>query len=172
MARKKKKPQPANDYVGTTPEREARNPTRSAGMARRIIPMIDILHERGDLGPREYAILAYYRDQAGMADRSPVKSCCDNSISGGGHGPGIAILSATLETARMERNMGSLWELARKVAVDDWSLSRWCIEKFGGRERYDSKGKLVAVVPVNEKRHVQMARMELRMAARRIMGVD
>lgn len=169
--RKRKASAPNPEYIGTTPEREAINPTRSAGMARRIIPMIDILHERGDLGPREYAILAYYRDQASLADRSPMRSCCDVSPRGG-NGPGVAIMSATLETARLERDMGSLWEIARKVAVDDWSLSRWCVEKFGGRERYDKNGKLVAIVPVNEKRHVQNARMELRMAARRIMGVD
>jgi hypothetical protein len=173
MAKRKRKAAPIKtEYVGATPEREARNPTRSAGLSRRIIPMIDILAERGVLNPKEHAILAYYRDQAGLADRSPVRSCCDNSPRGGGHGPGVAIMSATLETARLEREMGSLWELARAVAVDDWSLSRWCIEKFGGRERYDGKGKLVAVVPINEKRHVEVARMELRMAARRIMGVD
>lgn len=170
MPRKKKKAAPKTDYIGATPQREARNATRSAGMARRIIPMIDTLHERGDLGPREYHILAYYRDQAGLAERSPVKSCCDDSVGGNGHGPGVAIMSAALETARLEREMGSLWELARKVAVDDWSLSRWCIEKFGGRERYDKQGKLVAIVPVNEKDNIQRARLDLRQAARRIMG--
>jgi hypothetical protein len=75
-----------------------------------------------------------------------------------------------IETGRLERDLGSLWELARKVAVDDMTIARWCIDKFGGRERYDAKGRFVAVVPIAEKRHKALARLELKMAARRIMG--
>jgi hypothetical protein len=55
------------------------------------------------------------------------------------------------------------------VAVEDKSITQWCIEQFGGRERYDGNGKFIAIVPVGETKRVQMATMELRMAARRIV---
>ena len=155
--------------LAPTPQREARNPFRSVGMARRIIPMIDMLAERGTITAQEHRALAYYRDQASLADRSPIRSCCDNSPKGGGHGPGVAIMSATLETARIEKNMGNLRKLARAIAVDDWSLSRWCVEQYGGRERYDGKGKLIAIVPVNEKDRMNEARSQLKAAALKII---
>lgn len=151
-----------------TPERAARSRFVSAGMARRALPVIDTLHEQGQLTDAEYSALAYYRDQASLADRSPVRSCCDTSPSSG-NGPGVAILSAMLETGRIERDLGQLADIARAVAVDDVSLAQWCIDKFGGRERYDGKGRFVAIVPICEKRHMETARMELRMAAHRIV---
>lgn len=166
--RKKKKQSAQIDPLRPTPEREARNPLISAGMAKRFVPAIDTLHERGFITRQEWEALAYYRDQAGLADRSPVKSCCDPSIGGGGGGPGVAILSAAMETGRIERALGPLRGIARAVAVDDKSLTQWCVEQYGGRERYDAKGRFVAVVPVRERKVIPMARMELRMAARRI----
>lgn len=151
-----------------TPERERRNNFRSAGMARQVIPVIDRLLVRQVIGPREHAALSYYRDQATLADKSPVRSCCDNEPRTG-NGPGVAILSAQLETGRLERELGSLRDIAKAIAVKDISLAEWCIGKWGGRERYNKDGKFVAIVPINEKRHMQLARLELRMAARRIM---
>ena len=74
-----------------------------------------------------------------------------------------------LETGRIERDLGQLVDIARAVAVDDKSLSQWCIDKHGGRERYDGNGRFVAIVPICEKRHMEIARLELRMAARRIV---
>lgn len=169
MAKRKRKQRPVAETMPPTIERERHNEFRSAGMARRVIPVIDQELERGHLTPKEHEILAYYRDQASLAEKSPVRSCCDNSPRGD-NGPGVAILSAMIETGRLERELGALWPLARAIAVDDLSISQWCIRKFGGRERYDGKGKFVAVVPINEKAHKAMARMELKMAARRIMG--
>jgi len=135
----------------------------------RRVPIIDSLHRQDILSEREYTALAYYRDQASLAERSPVKSCIDATV-GGGNGPGVAIISAVIETGRLEREMGALCDIARAVAVDDISLAQWCIAKHGGRERYNGKGEFVAVVPINEKRHMETARVELKMAARRIMG--
>lgn len=158
------------DYVMPTPERAARGEIVTAGMARKIVPAIETLHKRGLIDSREYEALAYYRDQASLAEQSPVRSCCDTSPRGGSdHGPGVAILSAMLETGRIERDLGQLLDIARAVAVDDMSLSQWCIAKHGGRERYDGKGRFVAIVPICEKRHMDMARLDLRMAARRII---
>ena len=140
-----------------------------AGRGYRFAPMIDTMHKQGQLCESDWLALSYYRDQAAIADRSPVKSCLDNSVGGGDIGPSVAVLSAQMETARIERDMGKQSRIARKVAVDDWSLSRWCIEKHGGRERIDGKGKVIAIVPNAEKRNMAEALFELRTAPRRIV---
>lgn len=142
--------------------------TATTKVAYRRLPVIDRLHTAGTINDDEYSALAYYRDQAGLAERSPVRSCLDDTVSGGSHGPGAAITSAMIETGRMERDMGVLWRIARAVAVDDWTLEQWCVEQFGWRERYDGKGRFVAVVPVLEKQHMKRARIDLRAAAHRI----
>ena len=171
MGKGRKRKQPALvDYLMPTPERIAHGEVITAGMARKIVPAIETLHKRGLIDAKEYDALAYYRDQASLAEHSPVRSCCDTSPRGGSdHGPGVAILSAMLETGRIERDLGQLVDIARAVAVDDKSLSQWCIDKHGGRERYDGNGRFVAIVPICEKRHMEIARLELRMAARRIV---
>lgn len=157
---KRKRKRTQRDNV--TPERQQHNQLVSAGMARRVLPVIDQLHGKGLLNEADYANLAYYRDQASLADHSPVRSCCDDSPRGG-NGPGIAVVSASLETGRMERDMGQLWQIARAIAVDDWTIERWCMERYGSKE-HDGK-----VMPIHPDKHVKMARMELRMAARRIV---
>lgn len=129
MARAKRKRKPEIVREDVTPERAAKNAFTSAGMARRVIPEIVILHQRGILSDNEYASLAYFRDQASLAEHSPIRSCIDFSPKGG-HGPGAAILSAKLETARMERDMGPLSQLVRAVAVDDKSLEQWVADHY------------------------------------------
>lgn len=126
----KKRTSAVSEIFRPTPEREAANDFRNVGMARKVVPVIVRLHEDGVLNDEEFAALAYYRDQASLADHSPVRSCIDFSPRGG-HGPGIAITSAIIETGRLERNMGALWPLCRAVCVDDWTLERWCIERTG-----------------------------------------
>jgi hypothetical protein len=139
--------------------------------AYRKVPVIETMHTRGQINDAEYRALAFYRDQAGLAERSPVKSCLDNSVGGSGDIPlSAAITSAVLTTARVERDLGQLAQLARAVAVDDRSLSQWCIDKHGGRERYDGAGKFIAIVPLREKQVMAMAAMELKMAAHRIVS--
>lgn len=141
-----------------------------AGAPVRRVPVIETMHRAGKLSEDDYRALGYYRDQASLADRSPTRSCLDEHIGGGqGCGPGAAVISAMIETARIERDLGSLRAIARAVAVDDVSLSQWCIAQYGGRERYDSKGKFVALVPNFEKRAMSAALLDIRMAARRIV---
>jgi hypothetical protein len=137
------------------------------------VPEIDRLRARNELDEREYQALAFYRDQAALAERSPTKSCLDQRISGTSDiGLSGAVVSAILTTSRIERELGSLASLARAVAVEDKSLTQWCVDRFGGRERYDGKGKLIAIVPIGETTHdhIKMARLELKFAARRIMA--
>ena len=152
-----------------TEEAEQHGTFVSAGMRFRRVPVIETMLERKQLTHEEYRRLAHYRDQASLAERSPVKSCLDQGTGGSGDiGPTAAITSAILTTARIERDLGSLADIARAVAVEDKSLSQWCVDKFGGRERYGPGGKFVAVVPIREKEHMKIAAMEIRMAAHRI----
>lgn len=169
MAAKRKRKPKVDNRIAPTAEQMGRAEYHSAGMAYKRVPVIDTMLARDQITPQEYLLLSYYRDQASLADRSPLKSCIDFSVTGGDTAPSAALTSALLETARIERDMQSLWPLARAVAVDDVSLTEWCIRQHGGRERYDGKGKFIAVVPVGEKNVVGMALMELRMAARRIV---
>jgi hypothetical protein len=152
-----------------TDERAGRQETQRMGMATRLVPVIDTMLKRDQITPQEHLLLSYYRSQALLADRSEVKSCLDFSVKGGDIAPPAAITSAILETARIERDLGSLRPLARAVVVDDKTLTQWCIDQYGCRERYDGNGKFVALVPLNEVKAMQMAKMELRMAARKIV---
>lgn len=164
--------------IGPTPEQRPyfvtaslRSEEMTVKMVYRRVPVIDQMLERGDILDREHKALAHYRDQAHLAERSPVKSCLDDSKSGGGSGGqtlSAAVTSAMLTTARIERDLGSLRDIARAVAVLDHSLSQWCIAKHGGRERYGKKGEFVAMVPVAEKKNMDIARQDLRQAAHRI----
>jgi hypothetical protein len=127
---RKKKPKQIDTREDVTPERAAKGVFISAGMARRLVPMIDQLRASEVLNDREHKALGYYRDQASLAERSHTKSCIDFS-PGGGRGPGVAIISAQRETHRMERDMGPLASLVRAIAVDDQSLKEWCQHRFG-----------------------------------------
>jgi len=170
MAAKTKRKRKVRDISREMPtdERLKGRETRREGMATRLVPVIDTMLKRDQITPQEHLLLSYYRSQALLADRSEVKSCLDFSVKGGDMGPPAAITSAILETARIERDLGSLRQIARAVAVEDKTLTQWCIDQYGCRERYDGNGKFVALVPVNEVKAMQMAKMELRTAARRI----
>jgi hypothetical protein len=137
---------------------------------RRLVPPIDTLLTNGKLTEDEHRALTYYRDQADMANRSPLKDSLNKTVGGGeGQGLSAAIVSAMIATARIEREMGQLADIARAVAVDDLSIAQWCIRKYGGRERYDGNGRFVCFVPVREVQNVKLALLELRLAAHRIV---
>lgn len=168
MARAKRKKKPEMDQrIPPTIEAMQHGGFSSAGMAYKRIPVIDTMLERNQLTQAEYTALGYYRDQASIAETSPVKSCLNRDASGSDRGPSVAVQSAILETARIERDLGSLREIARAIAVDDISLSTWCISQNGGRERYNGKGEFVAVVPIKDGLE-DVAVLEIKMAARRI----
>lgn len=166
--KRKTKTKLSDGRITPTAEAMANGEFISAGMAFRRIPVIDTMLARKQITVSDHAALGYYRDQASTCDVSP-KSCLDRSIRGSDHGPSVSVLSATLETARIERDLGQLRDIARAIAVDDMSLSQWCISQFGGRERYDGKGRFVAMVPNFERRAMAMAIQDLKMAAHRIV---
>jgi len=169
MARKRRKPA-VEQYERPTAERERHTEFRSAGVARVTVPPIERLYEAGKLSQGQFEVLAYYGEQARIADRSLTRSCCDFTPRGDGHGPTAAVLSAMLETARMEKLLGNLRHIARWVARDDRSLAQWCIHKHGGRERLNGEGKVIAIVPKREKTVMDEAHRELRQAAKIICG--
>lgn len=138
---------------------------------RRLVPPIDTLLANDKITRDEHAALTYYRDQAHTAEKSPVRDSLDKSVRGGSGEFGLpaAIISAVLATSRMERDMGSVADIARFIAVDDRSVNEWCRRKYGERERYDGKGRFVCMVPLREVESVKLAILELRMAARRIV---
>ena len=176
--RQKLKSSVVDRILGPTEAREAHNDFYRAGIAFRMVPMIDTLLKAGTLTQAEYEALSHYRDQATRAedDCAQEGTLSPSRVMGGSGGlssgkiPAILLATpALLETARIERDLGALQPIARAIAVDDWSLSRWCIEQHGGRERYDGKGEFVAMVPNSERRVMGYARIELKMAARRIV---
>lgn len=172
--KKRKKPEAVN-IVGPTDEQMARGEFRRANLAYKRTPIIDTLLDAGKLTFHQYAALAYYRNQAIQAEDDYARSStlAPERVNGGGiqsSGGSIPYVwtAAIAETGRIERDLGSLLDIARAIAVDDKSLSQWCIDRHGGRERYNGKGEFVAIVPICERRHMDAALKELHFAAGRI----
>lgn len=162
-------------YARPTIERMAHNDVEPAGAAVRMVAVIDTMLATHQLTRAEYDKLAYYRQQAHRAedDCAVAGTLAPEKIMGGGgqrngsHIPASLICTpAIIETARIERDLDreGFLLLARAVAVHDISLTRWCIQQHGGRERYGPKGKFIAVVPIREKDVVPIARQQLRYA--------
>lgn len=159
-------PKDKTPAVKPTEQRELKNPSRSAGMARRIIPVIETLLKNEQITQDEFDALKHYREQASLAETSLTRSCCAENLGGSGNGPGIQVISARIETARIENHMGIHMALARAVCRDDMSLTQWCIERYGGRERYRN-GKVVEIRPKGNG-HVSDALAQLKKAAAKV----
>lgn len=179
--RKKKARKMVGDgRIAPTGEQLATGDFVSAGMAFCRTPVIDTMLKRGQISEREYLALGYYRDQASQAEDDAKRMSVmapEKAMGGGGKGHPVGGYipadycdsPATLETARIERDLGILAPIANAIAVQDTSLSQWCIDQYGGRERYDGKGRFVAMVPNFEKRALATALLELKFAAARIV---
>lgn len=163
-------------FVRPTEQREAVNDFQSAGAAVRVIPVIDTLLRLQKLTQAEYDALKHYRDQAHRAEDDLAQSSplaperIMGGVSSGSAGGTIpCVLLATpaiIECGRLERELGSLRGLARAVAVDDWTLTRWAISQSGGVEKHRA-GRTVEIAP-RDPRAVDVAALELRFAAGRI----
>lgn len=180
MARAKRKPTKPRQLQDLwrnhpTPEREAHNETESAGAARRTKIVLNALYEAHRLSEDHFIRLSYYRMQASQAedDEGNESTLAPERIMGGGHAAttsggfpkGMAFSHAAVERNRIERDLGSLRDVAKAICVDNMTLSRWCIGRFGGRERYDGSGNFIAIVPICEKRVMAMALQDLKYAA-------
>lgn len=167
---KKQKPE-LTEVVGPTKEAKALGAYVRAGMAHRRIPNIDILREANRITDEQHRALSYYRDQCQIADRTLTKSCIDFSPKGDGHGPSAAIISASIEQGRMNRALGVLQSITYAIAVDDMSLSQWCVSRYGSKEEcYERKGKVVCQIVPLRKKDIEIAGLELKHAAARLLG--
>jgi hypothetical protein len=155
-ARKPKANAVVDQYLRPTPEREAHNDFRSVGMAMVVVPPIVRLHEQGVLTDSEFTALAYYRDQAGLAQHSLLRSCIDFSPKGGGgNGPGVAVLSAIREVRRIESGLGPyLANLLRSVVAGDMSVTDWALAEWGAEPNSDPprpSGKALGMIAMELK---------------------
>jgi hypothetical protein len=177
MAKRKKKPAPVT-VIEPTPEQFATGTFERAGLAYRRKPVIDSLRDAGKLNAREYAALAYYREQAHQAedDYAQTSPLAPEKIMGGRGGVVISgglpakllCTPAILETGRIELLLGRFFPIARAIAVDDMTLAQWCIRQHGGREKADHRGRVVAIVPACGKETLKLALFNLRAASARI----
>lgn len=165
MPRKRKTRKKPTDsrFLRPTEAREAHNDFQSAGAARRVTPAIDRKSIRAKLTDAQHLALHHYRDLAHRAEDDQAKDSAlsPKKIMGGVSGgtsvgtipTGLLLATpAIIETSRIERALTEerLFPITRAVVVEDKSLEQWCIGKYGGRERYDGQGRLVAIVPVSE----------------------
>ena len=164
---KEKTPQKSPEQP--TAERAAMAGTEAAGRATRIKSVIGTLYKQNRLTGLEWAALRIYEDNASAADRSPIKSNLDRTISSG-NGPVIGYETfEETETKRLEAAMGFASRTARAICIDNYTLTQWAINVFGGKEKL-VKGKTV-IVPIKE-RHVDDVLKELKLAAGRIEARD
>lgn len=177
---KRKAKRQADAMILATPERARRNIMERAGRADRAKAPIRDLFDRDKLTPSQYDALCFYRNLAQQAEddgaeMSPMHP--DKAMGGAGGSVAGSTIPASLlrstpaqiETSRIERDVLAYGQhrldLLRFIARDDNTLAQWCIERHGGRERYDGSGKLVAIVPICEKRVMQQALLDLKYVA-------
>lgn len=184
MARKKRKaaiPRPMNDNVILpTAERARINTIESAGMAKRVVPPIRLMYDRKSINAAQFDALAYYRQQSQQAqdDEAEVSPMHPAKAMGGAGGqtrgssiPASLLRStpAIIETSRIEAEVlrygQDKLDLLRFIARDDHTLTEWCIQRHGGRERYNDKGEFIALVPCAEKRVMAEALLSLKYVA-------
>ena len=147
--------------IEPTQEQLDKNRFKSAGMAYRKTPVIDTMLAKEQITSAQYVALNYYREQASAADRSCIKSNIDFSIGTGIQRPMGHQTPQEIETHRIERDLGKLRPIARAIAVDDYSLTEWCLEQHGGNEVL--RGKNVVIEP--SQKNMKRALLELRYAA-------
>jgi len=155
--------------------------SRRIGSGYRRTPVIDTLSEYGIINDREHKALARYRDLASACDRSPLKDSVRKLMRvQGGSGDHISarLINAQLETARIEREAGSLKDILRAVAVDDVSLTQWAIAQGGSVEKCrivtvkmdgQTRTKIKCRIEARAKA-LEIARLEIRMAAQRVIS--
>jgi hypothetical protein len=169
---KRGKRAPRDVIAGPTLEQTRHGDYVRAGVSYKRVPVIDTMLTRQQITHEQHRLLAHYRDQAQLAERSQTKSCLDQRIGGGANDDYVpaVILSAKIETGRIERDLGSLLDITRAICVEDKTLTEWCVGIYGGRERYDGKGKFIAIVPNQEAVVMKRALAEIRYAAGMIVA--
>lgn len=151
--------------IEPTPEQQAKGSFTSAGMAYKRTPVIDTMLAREQITTAQYIALSYYRDQAIAADRSPIKSNIDFTVRSGNQRPIGYMTPQQIETARIEADLGKLRAIVRAIAVDDVSLSQWCVENYGGMDIL--RGRKFVIEP--RRKNMEAALNELISGAEKIV---
>lgn len=177
MAKRKRKKPSTGPFIRPTDERASHNVMEGAGAAIRIIPPIKTLFDAGKLTQAEYDALDHYRTQSHQAQDDARQSSTNDPakmMGGGGGVSGSKIPRRLLqwspameEVRHLDKKLGSLQEIANYIAVDDNTLTSWCIAKNGSRERYKA-GVVVQIVPRAEKRVMAEALQDLKQSAKRL----
>jgi hypothetical protein len=130
-AKRKKRPDPIQ-VVEPTPEQFNRGTFIRANMAYKRVPVIQTMWTAGKLSQRQFDGLNRYRDVAIAEERSPMRDSLDRALHGrGGNVDGTGYLRIAHELSRLEQALGSLYDIARAVAVDDLTVSQWASHKGG-----------------------------------------
>lgn len=166
MAKKRKARKQLKHLLQPLPEQAAKRDIISHGLAKRFADVLSTMLKRGQLSDYEYAKLQFYQTKANLIERSPSRDSLDRTIRGGDIGPSEAILRLKQEVAIMDRDLGSLAPLVAFITVQNESLTQWCIQQYGSREKNGN------IVPINGDKRVARALLELKMAARRIVTDD
>lgn len=185
MAKKAKRKRTVITYAEPTPERMghgtfaqggncATGQDERSGVAYRLIPVIDTMAQTGKLTQRQHIGLARYRDVAIAEERSLTKDSTQALLQTGsgeplGLPPGFAGMLVgkygwERSTAFLERELGMLCHIARAIAVEDVTVSRWAMEKGGAIER--RRGNVVWFEP--RRKALNEAMMEIQIAGERL----
>lgn len=134
-AKRKKRVDPIV-IAGPTPEQETKGTFSRLTIAYRRIPVIDTMMQSGKLSPRQFSGLARYRDVAIAEERSPMRDSLDKALHGRSSGTGIPLsaMRTQIELGRLENALGSLYAIARAIAVDDMTASQWAASKGGSND--------------------------------------
>lgn len=146
--------------------------TVTIGKAFRRRRMIDILHDAKVLSGDEHKALHTYRHNADLADRSPLRDSIASlmMIRGSGEEPSIVLLNAASIAAACEQAAGSLCGILRAVVVDDVSLPQWVASQGFARQRTRTRGNRTDTWLEAHPRKVEMARLEIQIAAQRVQA--
>lgn len=167
-SRKKRARVKTSLVVAPTPEQQNKGAFHRVGLAYRRVAVIDMMLEKKQLTNRQHGGLARYRDIANEAERSETSCSLDFSVRGGGEGLPHFGVRMNLELARLQRELGSLRDIAHAICVRDISVSQYAMEQTGSVERQRGMGeKIIRWFEPRRKAH-EVAMLELRMAGERL----
>ncbi len=174
MAAKNKRKKPKADNVAyPTPERISGHETRREGMATRIVPTIDTLHNRNRITEEEWKALGHYADQRCLAEGSPLKDSIGRllHISGGERDylP-AAVMSAKQQVRYLDGELGQLRSIAEAIAYENITLTEWVCRQGEGRIKCEVIDGVKICKPYADSKYYEYALLELRFAARRLIS--
>ena len=128
LRKRKKRAEPIT-IAEPTPEQQAKGVFLRLTIAYRRIPVIDTMAQTGKLSRRQFDGLARYRDVAIAEERSPIRDSLDKALHGRGGSDGAGHIRTAYELVRLEDALGSLYSVARAIAVDDTTVSQWAARR-------------------------------------------